>query len=243
MRGLMATLVVALGLGVGTGVSYAHDVGHTTEQHTVAPGPPLFEGSNFLTLTPNGPGAVRMVRTLPGASAIAGRSNRRLSLAYFAQLTDFQLVDEESPARVEFVDRGPSSAFRPHEAFHAWAIDYSFRQINQFTGASPHPQAGGARAQMDLGLLTGDQSDNQQLNETTWVRQLIEGGTPLTPNSGVPDYAACSETTKTELQTRETLGQIPPEPTYMGVQDYDDLGFKAPDYWDPDEGRVYHNWP
>jgi Ca2+-binding RTX toxin-like protein len=96
---------------------------------------------------------------------------------------------------------------------------------------------------MDLGLLTGDQSDNQQLNETIWVRQLIEGGTPLTPNSGVQNYAACSETTKTELQTRETLGQIPPEPTYMGVQDYDDLGFKAPDYWDPDEGRVYNNWP
>ena len=89
---------------------------------------------------------------------------------------------------------------------------------------------------MDLALLTGDQSDNQQYNETLWVRQLIEGGKPLTPNSGIKsDYSECTPASQAELQARETAGQIPDEPTYMGVQDYDDLGFRAPDYYDPDE--------
>ena len=107
-------------------------------------------------------------------------------------------------------------------------------------------QGGGARAPMDLALVTGDQSDNQQYNETLWVRQLIEGGEPLTPNSGIKsDYSECPPLSQAELQARETAGEIPDEPTYMGVQDYDDLGFKAPDYYDPDEpfGDQYGTFP
>ena len=240
LGGCAAALMLAAALAVATGVSYAHE-GHTTEDHTVEslPGPgwqPLVEG----------PGAARVVRTLPTASAFAGRADRRRSLTYFAQLTDFQLADEESPARVEFADRGAGSAFRPQEAFNPWAIDYSFRQLNQFTPASPHAQGGGARAPMDLALVTGDQSDNQQYNETLWVRQLIEGGSPLTPNSGIKsDYSECLPNDQAELLARETAGEIPDEPTYMGVQDYDDLGFKAPDYYDPDEpfGDQYGTFP
>jgi metallophosphoesterase (TIGR03767 family) len=245
MRGVTWLLAVAVALACATGVSYAHPLGHTTEDHTTQAGPPIFPGSSFETLI-EGPGAPRVVRALPTASALAGRDARRRSLVYMAQLTDFQLADEESPARVEFVDRGPNSAFRPQEAFHPWAIDYSFRQMNQFTAASPHVQGGGARAPMDLGLVTGDQSDNQQYNETLWVRQLIEGGAPLTPNSGIKsDYSECRPENRAELLARETAGQIPDEPTYMGVQDYDDLGFKAPDYYDPDEpfGDQYGTFP
>ena len=99
---------------------------------------------------------------------------------------------------------------------------------------------------MDLALVTGDQSDNQQYNETLWVRQLIEGGAPLTPNSGIKsDYSECRPENRAELLAREAAGEIPDEPTYMGVQDYDDLGFKAPDYYDPDEpfGDQYGTFP
>ncbi len=245
---LAAALMLTAGLAAATGVSYAHELGHTTEDHTVQAGPPLFPGSTFETLI-EGPGAPRVVRALANTSTLAGRADRRHSLAYLAQLTDFQLADEESPARVEFADKGAASAHRPHEAFHPWGIDYSFRQLNQFTAASPHAQAGGARAPMDLGLITGDQSDNQQYNETLWVRQLIEGGTPLTPNSGIKsDYAECLPDNRAELLAREAAGEIPDEPTYMGVQDYDDLGFQAPDYYDPDEPfgdqyGTFPNWP
>jgi Ca2+-binding RTX toxin-like protein len=245
MRGSIGLAVLVVALASATGASYAHELGHTTEDHTIEAGDPLFEGSTFETLV-EAPGAPRVVRGLATAAPLGSRAGRRLSMSYFAQLTDFQVADEESPARVEFVDRGPNSAHRPHEAFHPWGVDYSFRQINQFTAASPHTQAAGVRAPMDLGLLTGDQSDNQQYNETLWVRQLIEGGTPLTPNSGIKgDYAECPPTSRTELLAREAAGEIPDEPTYMGVQDYDDLGFKAPDYWDPDEpfGDQYEGFP
>jgi metallophosphoesterase (TIGR03767 family) len=245
MRGAAAALAVLVAMATATAASYGHPLGHTTEDHTIQAGPPIRPGSVFKTLV-EGPGAPRVVRALPNVSPIGGRQERRRSLSYFAQLTDFQLADEESPARVEFVDKGPTSAWRPHEALHPWAIDFSFRQINQYTAASPHVQAGGARAAMDLGLLTGDQSDNQQYNETVWVRQLIEGGTPLTPNSGLKgDYNECTPTSRAELLARETSGELPDEPTYMGVQDYDDLGFQAPDYWDPDEpfGDQFGTWP
>ena len=241
MRGGATALVAVLTLAVTTGVAY----GHTTEDHTIQAGPPIFPGSSFETLV-EGPGSPRVVRSLSDASALDARSERRSSLAYFAQLTDYQLADEESPARVEFVDAGPTSAFRPQEAFEPWAIDYSFRRLNEFTAASPHAQAGGARAPMDLALMTGDQSDSQLYDETVWVRQLIEGGTPLTPNSGVKgDYSGCQPQNRAELLAREAAGEIPDEPTYMGVQDYDDLGFKAPDYYDPDEpfGDDYGTFP
>ena len=245
MRGMAGALAVAFALALATGVSYAEPLGHTSEEQTLGAGPPIFPGSKFEQVV-EGPGQPRVVRTLANASALAGRADRRHSLAYFAQLTDFQLVDEESPARVEFADKGANAAFRPQEAFHPWAIDHSFRQLNQFTAASPVTQAGGARAPMDLALLTGDHSDNQQQNEALWVRELIEGGTPLTPNSGVrSDYSRCRPENRTELQTREAAGQIPDEPTYMGVQDYDDLGYQAPDYYDPDDphGDDYGTFP
>ena len=119
MRGLIGAVVLLAGLAFATGASYAHELGHTTENHTIQAGEPLFPGSTFETLV-EGPGAARVVRGLATATPHAGRAGRRRSLSYFAQLTDFQLADEESPARVEFVDRGPNSAHRPHEAFHPW---------------------------------------------------------------------------------------------------------------------------
>ena len=74
---------------------------------------------------------------IPTAWAKPGRAQRRRSLAYFSQLTDFQLADEESPARVEFLDQvagqeGATSAWRPWEALTPFMIDDSIRQINRF---------------------------------------------------------------------------------------------------------------
>ena len=108
-----------------------------------------------------------------------GRENRRDSLSYFGQLTDFQLADEESPARVEFLDPEPSgfaaSAWRPQEALPPFIIDWSIRQMNLFAPASPVQQGDGTRAAMDFALITGDQADNMQRNEMLWTRALLEG--------------------------------------------------------------------
>ena len=58
------------------------------------------------------------------------------------------------------------------------------RQLNAFAAASPRRRGDGSRAPMDLAINTGDAADSQQLNETEWVRTLMEGGT-LNPGSGV----------------------------------------------------------
>jgi len=167
------------------------------------------------------------------AKAKRGRAARRRSLLYVAQTTDWQLADEESPSRVEFLDIAAnepfpntvSAAWRPQEAFGAYAVEQSVRQINEFADASPLRARGGSQAAMDMILMTGDQADNQQLNETDWVVRLLEGG-PLDPNSGT-DPSSCPA-------GQEPTGQTADPELYAGVQDYDDY-FEGQQFYDPDQ--------
>ncbi len=97
-------------------------------------------------------------------------------LATFAQLTDTHVRDEESPARVPFLDRVPgpfTSTFRPQEAFSTQVLDASIRAVNR-----ERPQAV---------FLTGDLTDNAQRNELDLALATLRGGT-VTPDSGAPGY-------------------------------------------------------
>lgn len=139
----------------------------------------------------SGPGWKRVVRTDLGATPARGRSVRRRSLTYFAQLSDFQLADEESPARVELLDLAGTpftAAWRPQEALGPQTIDAMLRTVNAFTTSPIRTQRrrkrAPLRARMDFALTTGDSADNQQVNEVEWVVRLLEGGR-LDPNSGV----------------------------------------------------------
>ena len=117
--------------------------------------------------------------------AQAGRAERRRSLLYLGQLSDFQLADEESPSRVEFIDYGPfGAAWRPWEALNPHIDDAMIRRFNELAGASPVAAADGSRRPMDFAIDTGDSADSQQFNETKWVRTLLEGGA-LDPGSGI----------------------------------------------------------
>ena len=119
------------------------------------------------------------------------RLARRRSLLYFAQLSDFQLADEESPARAEaldVVDSPFTSAWRPQEALGPFTVDQVVRQVNRFD-VSPIRNRARRRARLALTITTGDSADNQQINETKWVVRLLEGGR-LNPNSGV-ESAVC----------------------------------------------------
>ena len=225
--------------------SFAQSLGRTTGGATIAPGPPLDPAKpTFTTLAP-GPGQARIVRQLPRAKAQRKRERRRRSLAYFAQMSDFQLADEESPARVEL--NAPlvlgSSSWRPQEALLPAVIDLSIQQLNHFTAASPNRGAGGRHAAMDFALLTGDQADNQQENEVTWSRQLVEGGQTLDPNSGTSNYSRCT------IFERGALNRRPnDEPQrYTGVQDYADYngGSGDDDFYDPNRpsGSFFSPWP
>ena len=107
-----------------------------------------------------GPGWARKTRS-DLAAPQAERAERRRSLLYFVQVTDFQLADEESPARVEFLDPiGPpfSAAWRPQEAFVPHMVDASLRRINRFT-RSPLKARRGQRAKLRLAIATGDLAD------------------------------------------------------------------------------------
>jgi metallophosphoesterase (TIGR03767 family) len=110
----------------------------------------------------------------------------RDSILNFLQLSDFQAVDEESPARVEFLDstqRLPASpfsaAYRPQEAVTTQITEAMVRQARNTTS----PVTG---EQLDLSILTGDNADSQQYNETRWFIDILDGGKKIDPNSGVP---------------------------------------------------------
>src|SRR5688572_30177372 len=182
--GIAAAVVVALlmfAVGAQASHLFSDTAGHSTLEQTI-----VGDGSSGYQNTQLGPGesphVVRDAGENPAwPAAQSGREDRRESLAYFGQLTDFQLADEESPARVEFLDPEPSgfaaSAWRPQEALAPFIVDWSIRQMNLFAAASPVQQGDGTRAGMDLALVTGDQADNMQRNELLWTRALLEGAT------------------------------------------------------------------
>jgi metallophosphoesterase (TIGR03767 family) len=175
-----------------------------------------------------GPGDKRVIRTELAAPAKA-RHKRRLSLLYFGQMSDFQLADEESPARVEALDYGGTpftAAWRPQEALGAQTIDQGIRQINRFA-VSPIRNRRTRHARMAALLTTGDNADNQQANEVAWTVRLMEGGR-LDPNSGV-EQAGC--------------GPAGEAAKYTGVQDSDDT-LDSGQFWDPDApSGTFAAWP
>jgi metallophosphoesterase (TIGR03767 family) len=179
------------------------------------------------------PGWKRVVREDLGAQARTGRHIRRRSLLYFAQLTDFQLSDEESPARAEALDIANTpftSAWRPQEALEPFTVDQVIRQVNRFD-SSPLRNQRRRHARLALTITTGDSADNQQINETRWVVRLLEGGR-LDPNSGV-EGGACG-----------ALAGPPGEAArYTGVQDDQDV-LESGRFYDPNRpSGAFAAWP
>jgi metallophosphoesterase (TIGR03767 family) len=236
LAGLVVFLVMA---AAGTAAVSDTEGQSTVEQRVVPTGAGSYR---FLQLGAGEPYTVRQEL----ASAAAGRAEKRTSLVYFGQLSDFQLADEESPARVEVVDPLSSplnppfgAAWRPWEALEPQLDDAMIRQFNQFAGAAPVADGSGSHRAMDFTIDTGDSADSQQLNETQWVRTLLEGGT-LNPNSGVN-----KKTYSHPLCPNLLVPGAAEAAHYTGVQDYDDYFEGAfPEFYDPDSPAGPHAaWP
>jgi uncharacterized repeat protein (TIGR01451 family) len=253
--GGLVVLLTVVGTATATHVVDVDTEGHTTlEQILTGTGP-----AGYQTLAVEQVDEEYVVRDPDGVGQ-PGRAQRRRSLAYFSQLTDFQLADEESPARVEFLDQpggqqGPSSAWRPWEALTPFMIEDSIRQVNRFAAHSPVPQGNSIGNPMDLALITGDQADNQQRNEMIWTRALLEGGVTLNFNSGLTDPDAYSPTNLPDIVGPGNVANCQafvaqedaqtPAPgdgqsqaaaeaaRYTGVQDYTDYPTGAPPGSDP----------
>lgn len=160
--------------------------GGTTLAATIVPAG-ASDGAAYTKLV-DGPGWPAVVRTI-GVEPQTGRESRREALASIVHLTDIHMVDAQSPARVEFLDRynDPptqampfSAAYRPQETLTAQVSESMIRRIAALAGG---PQTGRA---FDCAVCTGDNVDNQQRNEMEWHMRVLNGGGKLTPNSGNP---------------------------------------------------------
>jgi 3',5'-cyclic AMP phosphodiesterase CpdA len=154
-----ATVLVLLVALAGCGADERPSSSQSTVQRTLVDS----DGDGFLEPGPGEP--------LGGTRVPGGRA-----LATFGQLSDTHVRDEESPARVPFLDRiGPpvSSTFRPQEAFSTQVLCAAVRALNR-----EHPQAV---------VVTGDIVDSAQENELGQALAVLDGGV-VTPDSGEPGY-------------------------------------------------------
>jgi len=118
-----------------------------------------------------GPGEALVDRTELAHAARAGEV-----IATVAQLTDTHVRDEESPARVPFLDRlggAFSSTFRPQEALSPQVLAASVRAVN--------------RLRPDAVLVTGDIVDSAESIELAQAVAVLDGGA-VDPDTGGPGY-------------------------------------------------------
>jgi 3',5'-cyclic AMP phosphodiesterase CpdA len=118
-----------------------------------------------------GPGEPLVDRSELGGAAEPGEV-----LATLAQITDAQVRDEESPARVPFLDRlGPpfTSTFRPHEALSTQVLAAAVRAVN--------------RLEPDAVVVTGDIVDSAEQVELDQALAVLDGGA-VDPDTGAGGY-------------------------------------------------------
>ena len=98
------------------------------------------------------------------------------SLLYIWQITDTQIVDEESPARLINGDFYEESAYRNQESWTSQFLEACVRTGNDFADWRP----------FDLALMTGDMIDNIHENELEWLMGVMDGQI-VHPDSGDDD--------------------------------------------------------
>lgn len=98
-------------------------------------------------------------------------------LTRFAHISDAQIMDEESPARLPWASGLVAPAQRPYEAWSTQLLDGFVRVINQIHASGET---------VDFVIHTGDAIDNTQANELRWFITVMDGGT-IDPRSGPDD--------------------------------------------------------
>lgn len=114
----------------------------------------------------------------------------KVPLLNVIHISDTHICDAQSPARVEYLDRyadphHPAAAligsligtYRAQEILTVQVLQSMIQTINRIDRA---PVTGAA---IDAVLITGDLTDNAQINELQWCATLLEGGT-VKPDSG-----------------------------------------------------------
>jgi 3',5'-cyclic AMP phosphodiesterase CpdA len=204
------------------------------------------DGDNLLERAPGEGYVAPGSADTPACAKDAGgrlRLPHNASLLNFMQLTDFQIADEESPGRVEFLDttqRAPGSpfnaAYRPQESLSTQVVEAMVRQVRNTVS----PVTG---AKLDFTILTGDNADSQQYNETRWFIDIMDGttgaGNPdpemdtstgndrkIVPDSGIPSLLAGCDTNGVPYHDNGSI--------YDGVRGGGQRGTMDAGYYEPD---------
>lgn len=104
-------------------------------------------------------------------------------------LSDLHVCDAQSPIRPEFLDRwadpdspireqvGTIGTYRPHSMLSPHVVEAMVQSLNKITVGplSGHP--------IDAAIVSGDTTDNAQVNEVNWYLALLDGEI-IRPDSG-----------------------------------------------------------
>jgi metallophosphoesterase (TIGR03767 family) len=137
-------------------------------------------------------GEQHTVRTELFSGSLADGWHRSATpLLAIAHLSDTHVMDHQSPARAELVDRfsDPDSPLRPgigiigtyraQELFTYQVAEAMIQAVRRLTAAPV------SAAPLDFAVITGDATDNCQLNELRSYIDLLDGGL-VVPDSGDP---------------------------------------------------------
>jgi len=183
--GAPKAVLTTLGRGLFGGLT-------TLDQTVMQTGTPNAGGYWKLQLGDGEPHLLRTGQAVAGNPLASvgfwGYRQPMVALGAFVQITDMQIVDDQSPGRVEFTDRyadlpapqnpDTDSAYRPQEFLSTHIVESMARAIrNVGTG----PMTGLPFA---FAIATGDMVDNVQYNEVRWYLDLLDGGHTVQADSG-----------------------------------------------------------
>ncbi len=203
---VLSALVTALAMQ--TGLTQASP-GKTTLDRTI-----VHEGEEGTKNLGYGPPSPRVTRTLNGWPT----RGRGRPLGGFKHVSDIHVLDEESPARVEYFDACNTpftGAYRPQEAMSTQVGNSMLKELAKIDNG---PATG---VPLRFVVSTGDNVDNNQLNETRWFIRLLDGNR-VNPNSGGEDYEGYDRGEFDEALSRKNLKRA--------QRPFDSVGTQGPWY-------------